>query len=140
MLAVDREQPASAPLLRGERELAGGDEALLVGEREVDAVLERPERGRQAGEADDRVQHDVRLGPLEQLVEVAADLRQRREPVDRLRAGGRGDELELRAAPRSISSAWRPIEPVAPSRAIRFTCSKCTTAVTPADYVKARMV
>ena len=61
----------------------------------VDAALERPERRGQAGEADDRVQDDVRLGALEQLGQVAADLRQRREPVDRLRARGGGDELEL---------------------------------------------
>ena len=44
VLAVDREDPSAAALARGERELAGGDEALLVREREVDAVLERPER------------------------------------------------------------------------------------------------
>ena len=48
VLAVDRQQPPSAPRLRGEREVAGGDEALLVREREVDAALERPERDRQA--------------------------------------------------------------------------------------------
>ena len=96
VLAVDREQPPSAPLPRRERELACRDETLLVREREVDAALERPERRGQAGEADDGVQHDVRLGPLEQLDEVAADLGQRREPVDRLRARGRSDELELR--------------------------------------------
>jgi hypothetical protein len=55
VLAVDREQQASAPLLRGQRELARGNEALLVGERERHAVLQGPERGRQACEADDRV-------------------------------------------------------------------------------------
>ena len=75
VLAVDREQQAAAPLLRGQRELAGGDEALLVRERERDAALERPERRADAREADDRVQDDVRLGALEQLGQVAADLR-----------------------------------------------------------------
>src|SRR6185503_5963640 len=95
VLAVDRQQEASAPLLRRERELTGGDEALLVGERKRDAVLERPERRGQAGEADDRVQHHVRLRAVEQLGQVAADLRQRREPVDRLRPRRGGDELEL---------------------------------------------
>ena len=78
-----------------ERELAGGDEALLVRERERDAALERPHRRREPGEADDGVEHEVGLGALEQLGEVAADLRERREPVDRLRARRRGDELEL---------------------------------------------
>ena len=46
VLAVDRQQEASPTLLRGERELSGGDEALLVGEREGDAVLEGPQRCR----------------------------------------------------------------------------------------------
>ena len=104
VLAVDRDQRASAPLLRRERELAGGDEALLVRERERDAALERPHRRREPGEADDRVQHEVGLGALEQLGQVAPGLRQRREPVDRLRARRRGDELELRDARRSPRS------------------------------------
>ena len=81
--------------LRVERELSGGDEALLVREREIDAALERPQRRGQAGEADHGVEDEIRLGPLEQLGQVAADLRQRREPVDRLRARGGGAELEL---------------------------------------------
>ena len=95
VLAVHGEQPASSPLLRRQREVAGSDEALLVGEREVDAALERPERDGQAGEADDRVQDDIGLGPLEQLRQVAARLGERREAVDRRRAGCGGHELEL---------------------------------------------
>ena len=63
-------------------------------------ALERPEGRRQAREADDCVEDDVRLGALEQLGQVAADLRQRREPVDGLRAGRGGDELELRVRAR----------------------------------------
>ena len=39
-----------------------GDEALLVGQREPLAVLERGEGGGQPGEADDGVEHDVDLG------------------------------------------------------------------------------
>ena len=54
VLAVDGQQQAPAPLPRRERELAGGDEALLVRERERDAALERPERRADAREADDR--------------------------------------------------------------------------------------
>ena len=46
VLAVDGDQLASAPLARAERKLAGGDEALLVRERERHAVLERPHRRR----------------------------------------------------------------------------------------------
>ena len=90
VLAVDGQQAAAAPTARGEREVAGRDEALLVGEREVDAVLERPQRRREPGEADDGVQHHVRLGALEQRDRVAADLRVRhavlgRERVERRR-------------------------------------------------------
>ena len=42
MLGVDRKQEPSPTLVRGQGELAGGDEALLVRERERDAPLERP--------------------------------------------------------------------------------------------------
>ena len=104
VLGVDGQQQPSSPLLCGERELAGGDEALLVREREIDAGLERPQRRRQAREADDGVQDDVRLGAFEQLGEVASDLRQRRQPVDGLRAGSSGDELELRVPGRRSRS------------------------------------
>src|SRR5439155_11165892 len=95
VLAVYGEEKAAAAPLRRERELAGRDEALLVRECERDAVLERPERRRQAGEADDRVEHDVRPGALEQLGEIAAGLRERGQAVDRAGAGGGGDKLEL---------------------------------------------
>src|SRR2546425_9206695 len=74
VLAVDREQETAAALPRCERELAGGDEALLDGEGEGDTTLERPDRRVHAGEADDRVQNNVRLRTLEQLGAVAADL------------------------------------------------------------------
>ena len=65
VLGVDREQAPSPAPPGGHREVAAGDEALLVREREVDAALEGPEGRRQAGEADDRVEDDVRLGPVE---------------------------------------------------------------------------
>ena len=96
VLAVDRQQQPSAPRPRVAGELACGDEALLVRERERDAALERPERRVDAGEADDRVEDDVRLGLLEHLGRIAADLSHRREAVDRRRARGRGDQLEIR--------------------------------------------
>ena len=81
MLAVDRQDPPAAPLLRRECKLARRHEALLVCKREVDAVLERPERGMDAGKADDGVQDDVRPGPVEQGREVATDLLERRVDV-----------------------------------------------------------
>jgi hypothetical protein len=84
VLAVDRQQQPSSPLPGRERELSRRDEALLVGERQRDPALERPERRRQPGEPDDRVQDDVWLRALEQLGRVAADLGVRREAVDRL--------------------------------------------------------
>src|SRR5439155_6157564 len=62
---------------------------------EIDPALERPERGGETREADDRVQNDVRLRLVEQLGQVSADLRERSEPVDLLRAGRCCDELEL---------------------------------------------
>ena len=100
MLAVDREQKPSTPLPRFERELAGRDEALLVGQRERDAPLERPERRREAREADDGVQDDVRLGHVQQRREIAADLRVLHaalggQPVELARAGRERAHLEL---------------------------------------------
>ena len=101
MLAVDREEKPFTPLPGGDGEVARGDEALLVRERERDAALERPERSADASEADDRVQHEIWLGGFEDLGEVATDLHvfdpvSRREIAQWLRAGGEGDELEIR--------------------------------------------
>src|SRR5690242_17317539 len=98
VLAVDRDQRPSPALPRAERELPGGDETLLVRERERDAVLERPHRSRQPREAQRRVEDDVRLGALQKLGRVAAHLRERREAVDRGRAGCGGHELERSVA------------------------------------------
>src|SRR5262249_34291005 len=94
VLAVDRDQRASPALTRSERKVACGDEALFVGESERHSVLERPHRPGQAGEAERRVQDDVRTSALEQLGGTAADLRQRRKAVDRRRSRRGSDELE----------------------------------------------
>ena len=74
VLAVDRQQQAAAAAMGGDGELAGRDEALLVRERERDAALERPQRRLDAGEADDRVEDDVRLAGVEERGGGAADL------------------------------------------------------------------
>jgi hypothetical protein len=69
VLAVDGHDLAAT--LRSDRgdDGAAGDEALLVGQREALAVLERRERGREPGEADDRVQHDIDVGMRGELGE-----------------------------------------------------------------------
>ena len=41
VLAVDRQYPPSSSLLRREREWAGRNETLLIGQSEVDPALER---------------------------------------------------------------------------------------------------
>ena len=85
VLAVDGQKQPSSPLPCPEREVAGGDEALLVRERESDAPLERPERRADSGEADDRVEHEVGL------VRLRAARRGRRRPgCARRRAARRG--------------------------------------------------
>src|SRR5206468_6161118 len=92
VLAVDRDDGAAAA-----RELTRRDERLLVREGERDLVLERPEGGVDTGEADDGVQDDVGLRPLEQLRQVTADLLERGvDVVERRRAGRGRAELELR--------------------------------------------
>ncbi len=126
VLAVDGQQQATAAAMRCHRELTGGDEALLVRERERDAVLEGPQRCLDACEADDRVQHDVGLGGVEKSPapsrRPARARRRARPPVS-----PSGCEPDINAhSSRSglastISIACRPIEPLAPSRATRFT-------------------
>ena len=59
MLAVDREQEAASPTVRGYGQLARRDQALLVRERERDPPLERPQGRLDAGKADDGVENDV---------------------------------------------------------------------------------
>ena len=100
VLAVDRQQQAAPPPLGGDGELAGGDEALLVRERERDAALERPERRPDAGEADDRVEDESGSQASSSAVHVAADLGvldavRGGELVERLRAGHQRAQLEL---------------------------------------------
>ncbi len=76
----------------------------------------------QPGEADDGVQHDVGLGFLQELREVAADLRQRREAVLQWRREPEAAAQSSSSGCASItSSACRPIDPVAPSSATRLT-------------------
>jgi hypothetical protein len=75
MLAVDGKEPSPTPLPGARCEVASRHEALFIGEREVDPGLERGERRRQAGEADDGIQDDVRLGRADERVErgIAVD-------------------------------------------------------------------
>ncbi len=74
-----------------ERQLACGDEALLVRERQGDAVLERPERRADAREADDGVEHHIRGASLQELRRITPDL-------DVLDAVLGGERLEGRRA------------------------------------------
>ena len=145
VLAVDRQQPA--PLARGggQHELAAGDQALLVRERQVGAGGERRERRAQPGGAHDRVQHDVgarwprpaaprRRRPRARLaVELAraavggggvderdvphARARGRRRPGRRGRGGPRARTTSSSGLRAMTSSACTPIEPVAPRTA-----------------------
>ncbi len=98
-----------------ERELAGGNEALLVRERERHAALERPERRWEAREADDGVQDDVRLGQVEQRREIAADLDMAHSAL----GGQPVESVEPDASAHTSSSSLRvdDLERLAPDRA-----------------------
>jgi hypothetical protein len=114
VLAVDRKEQPSTPLPRFERKAAGSYEALLVGQREGDAPLERPERRWKARETDDGVQDDVRLGHVQQRREIAADLRV-------LHAKFSGQRVELAGAGRERADlelvvAVDDVERLAPDR------------------------
>ena len=62
VLGVDRQDPGLGRLGQRRDQLAADDEALLVGEREVDPLGERDDRRPEPGDADDRVQDEVGLG------------------------------------------------------------------------------
>ena len=81
VLAVDRDQLGAGRRPQRLHDRAGGDEALLVGQGEPLALLERGDRDREAGEADHRVDDDV--GRLDEV----------REAVDDGREGQRGGDL-----------------------------------------------
>ena len=103
-----------------ERELAGGDEALLVRERERDAVLERPHRRRSA-----RRSRRPRSGRRRaRRARAARSGLPRSASAARARRSAASPEVAATSSSSGCASitsiAWRPIEPVAPSRAIRF--------------------
>ena len=72
------QQPAAAVGHGLDEEVAGGNQALLVGERDVGAAPGRGERRCQPGRADDGRHHPVRL--------AGASLDQRLAPARRLRS------------------------------------------------------
>ncbi len=67
VLGVHRQDSAPGRLGQGGHQLAADHEALLVGERQVDALAERDDRWPEPRGADDRVQHEVRLAGDDQL-------------------------------------------------------------------------
>ena len=100
-LSTGRRSPPPAPARpgQGRRPRPGSPCSRARG----DAALERPQRRGKPGEADDRVEDDVRVRALEQLGQVAADLGHRCEarrsagiPRPRRRAPARagGDHLD----------------------------------------------
>ncbi len=66
VLRVDRHDLAAALGPGGGHHRAGGDQALLVGQGQALAGFQGGDGGRQPGETDDGVEHDVDLGPRRQ--------------------------------------------------------------------------
>ena len=143
VLAVDRQEQASPTLLRGEGELAGGDEALLVRERERDAVLERPECRPDARESDDGVQDDVGNAALQQVERdrrrpgrARRHARRRARPAASSRTGARTARARG-ARRRSRSPAGRSIRSHRGSRRVSRP-QGCLSAREGAVQVRAR--
>ena len=67
MLAVDREQPAARTVAGSEHQVSPRNEALLVGQRDVGAVLERGQGRLESGGAHHPVQDDVGAALANQL-------------------------------------------------------------------------
>ena len=104
---VDGHDLAAALVAHLRDDRAARDQALLVGQREPLAVPQRAERRREAGEADDRVEHDVGLGMRGELLE--------RRGVVAAEAGRIGTEAELRGLRRErlgVAARGQRDEPV----------------------------
>ena len=95
VLGVDRDHRAPGGLRELHHELAADDQALLVGERHVDALAQRGHRGREAGRSDQPVQH-----------EVGAGLDDRAAPAPRGRSAPRPSP-RCRRACSAARSSWR---------------------------------
>ena len=92
VLGVDRQQLRAAARQGLAHERAAGDEALLVGERDVDARLQRRQRGVEPGRADDGVEDDVRPA-------LGCQLRDARRPSSTRRRSARAPLRPRRGRP-----------------------------------------
>jgi hypothetical protein len=88
VLAVDRQQQTAAAAHGGGHQLAARHQALLVGEGQIAARVERRHRGLEPGGANDRVQHDVGSELAHQLDHAA---RPAQHPAIEFRARAFGD-------------------------------------------------
>jgi hypothetical protein len=61
VLGVDRDDLRPGGLCQCGDQLAADDQRLLVGQRQVDPLGERDDRRAEAGAADDRVEHQIRV-------------------------------------------------------------------------------
>ena len=108
VLGVHRQQLRARGLGQRRHELAAHHEALLVGQREVDALAQRRDRGAEAGRAHQGVQHEVAVGVGDQLDEAlgappapppaSAPTPAPRRPGPRARRGSRHAQPPARAA------------------------------------------
>jgi hypothetical protein len=67
VLGVDGDHAGAGGLGERHHELASHHQALLVGERQIDALAERRHGGPEPGGAHQRVQHEVAVGAGDQL-------------------------------------------------------------------------
>ena len=133
VLGVDRHHPRVGRLGQRGDQLAADHQALLVGERDVDALGERDDRRAEPGGADDPVQDQVGAGGGDQLADAllaGEDARRprllgaaRRRPRRRARPRARRARAPARAAPPS-SSRRRGRRPASSSEA-PITSSAC---------------
>ena len=150
VLGVDGQQPLRLALDEVGHELAADDEALLVRERERLARLQRRERGRQPGRADERVQHHVGLGLAREALGRVGTLdrsrpraprrssasRRRRRPRRRSRRPGAG----TRGSGPPSSSRFAPAADSPTTLNRSGLCRTTSSACVPTDPVEPRIV
>ena len=145
VLGVDRQDPRLGRLGERRDELAADDEALLVGEREVDALAERDDRRPEAGDADDRVEDEVRARSRSISSRTPSSPARTSGPAElgRRPAAASGSESATAATPVSRACAREPLPVACRPRArrprARPSCAITSSACSPIEPVEPRM-
>ncbi len=146
MFAVDRDQPSAALFHRLDEEVAGGDEAFLVGERDIGAAGGSLQGRGKPGGADDRGHHPagIHVRGLFQPACAGCDIRAgaRQQVLQRPILAFVGGDGELRACAASLfrkqSRLPLPVSAMTSKLSRPPSCAMTSSVLTPIEPVEPR--